>query len=82
MGEWATDLVTTPATQTPEAPRGEIAPPQLIANVARALLALAERRPHDGQLAELRKVAQHLVELADAHARGELPALADDGLPF
>ena len=50
--------------------------------MARALLALAERRPHDGQLAELRKVAQHLVELADAHARGELPALADDGLPF
>jgi hypothetical protein len=53
-----------------------------VANVAQALLALAERRPHDGQLAELRKVAQHLVELADAHARGELPALVDDGMPF
>jgi hypothetical protein len=59
-----------------------ISPAAQVANVARALLALAERRPHDGQLAELRKVAQHLVELADAHARGELPALADDGAPF
>ena len=55
---------------------------QRVANVARALLALAERWPHDGRLAELRKVAQHLVELAEAHARGELPALADDGSPF
>ena len=47
-----------------------ISPAAQVANVARALLALAERRPHDGQLAELRKVAQHLV------------ALADDGAPF
>jgi hypothetical protein len=59
-----------------------IPPAAQVANVARALLALAERRPHDGQLAELRKVAQHLVELAEAHARGELPALVDGGTPF
>jgi hypothetical protein len=31
----------------------------------------------------LRKVAQHLAELANAHAKGELPALVDDGTtPF
>jgi hypothetical protein len=34
-----------------------IPPAQQVANVARSLLALAHRRPHDGQLAELRKVA-------------------------
>jgi hypothetical protein len=59
-----------------------ISPARQLANVADALVALAARRPFDGQLDEIRAVAAQLKALADRHAAGELPALEDDGSPF
>ncbi len=74
-----------PTAPTAPTARRLLSPERQLANVAAFLLAqvrvsLEPRR--NGQHATITRLAEQLEAMAAAHARGELPALVDDGTPF
>lgn len=58
-----------------------ISPAEQIANVISAMQATARAKPYNGQLADLRTMADQLAHMWASYQRGELPAVTDE-IPF